>query len=115
MCTPPPPACRAVPATRRRCGRPVWWRSRALLSDLNGDNRDDLVVGSAKADRINVVGTKTTVVKDTGRVSCYSGQSQAELFSVPGKLASDYFGAAINVMGDVNGDGCQRCDCGRLG
>jgi hypothetical protein len=86
-----------------------------IASDLNGDNRDDLVVGSAKADRINVVGTKTTVVKDTGRVSCYSGQSQVELFSVPGKLASDYFGAAINVMGDVNSDGVSDVIVGAWG
>ena len=86
-----------------------------LISDLNGDNRDDLVVGSAKADRINVVGIKTTVVKDTGRVSCYSGQTQAELFSVPGKLTTDYFGAAINVMGDVNGDGFSDVIVGAWG
>jgi hypothetical protein len=81
----------------------------ALVQDLDGNNKDDVVVGSPKADRINVVNTKTgpktVTVKDTGRVSLHAGQNGSALFSAYGHSATDYFGAAVNTMGDVNSDG----------
>jgi hypothetical protein len=90
-----------------------------LAGDLNGDGGADIVAGVARADRINVVttktGEKTVIAKDAGRVIGYSGLNGSELFAWPGLLAGDYWGSAVNAGGDVNKDGINDLIIGAWG
>lgn len=83
----------------------------ALAGDLNRDGGAELIAGIAKADTTNVVttktGEKTVIAKDAGRLIGYSGLNGKELFAIPGLAAGDYYGWAVDVSGDVNGDGVK--------
>lgn len=87
----------------------------ALAKDLDGDGNDDLIVGVAKADHTNVVGKKNVLVKDAGLVTGYSGVNGAVLFNIPGILAGDFWGAAVNATGDINNDGVNDVIIGAWG
>ena len=87
----------------------------SAAGDLNSDGNDDIVAGVAKADRINVVGIKTVLAKDAGRVTAYSGLTGSTLFSIPGKLAGDFWGASVNALGDINNDGVNDVIVGASG
>ncbi len=63
--------------------------------DVNGDGRADLIVGARLDD---------TSGATTGRARVYSGIDGAELYSIPGDHASDFFGRAVGTAGDINGD-----------
>lgn len=82
---------------------------------LNNDTAADIVIGSGRADIINVVGTKTVKVKDVGAVNAYSGLSGAPLFTILGEKAGDYWGAAVDASQDINGDGYSDLAIGAWG
>lgn len=64
--------------------------------DVNGDGHADLIVGAE-----NASGSKELA----GRVTVFSGADGSELWSRDGKHAWDLLGSAVDVVGDVNGDG----------
>ncbi len=70
-----------------RVGQSVTW-----IGDVNGDAKDDYVVGSS--------GVSTA----GGRVRCYSGATGAALWTLNGPTNSE-LGFAVASMGDVTGDG----------
>ena len=70
--------------------------SLAIVSDVNNDNCDDILVGSP--------GVSTASGKASGRAQLFSGGSGTELWFMDGKAIKDNFGSAV-ASGDVNGDG----------
>ncbi len=69
--------------------------SLAALGDLNGDAVPDLAV-SAPGDLSG---------SDPGQVFVYSGIDGTLLYTLTGAAGGDEFGAAIDAMGDIDGDG----------
>ncbi len=69
--------------------------SLAAFGDLDGDQRDDLVIGARFAD---------LPAFDSGSVRVVSGQTGATLASFGGQAALDEFGYSVAGAGDVNGD-----------
>jgi len=67
----------------------------AGAGDVNGDGRDDLVVGAPQ----------TNVPLGRGYVRLYSGADGSLLRTLNGAAAGDRFGAAVAGAGDLNGDG----------
>ena len=65
-------------------------------ADLDGDGRDDLIIGAPFNDDH---GSKA------GRIYAYSGRNRALLWSRLGQHAGDQFGYAVASAGDMNGDG----------
>lgn len=64
-------------------------------SDVNGDGRPDVLVGSPDT--------------SNGNVTAYSGVNGASLGTVNGATAGDHFGAAVAGLGvDLDGDGKQE-------
>ena len=70
--------------------------SLAIVSDVNSDNYDDVLVGSP--------GVSTASGKASGRAQLFSGGSGDEMWSENGAAAKANFGSAV-ASGDVNGDG----------
>ena len=68
------------------------------ISDLNGDGRDEVLVGAWLAD-----GNGT----NAGRVYVHSGADGSVLDSLQGPLAGGVFGRDLTRMGDVNADGVE--------
>jgi hypothetical protein len=72
----------------------------AGLSDINGDGRGDIAIGSPGADPVGAPDA-------TGRIHVYSGASGAYLRGIgsPGAQTNGRFGASIAAVPDVNGNG----------
>ena len=64
--------------------------------DVNGDGRDDVIVG-ARWDDLH--GT------NSGTVTVYSGNGFAQLYQLKGDSAYDHLGTSVAGVGDVNRDG----------
>lgn len=72
----------------------------AILSDIDGDGRDELLIGAPGAG--NATGASTgTVEMHLGAASLATSADQ----NWYGRAAADAFGASIAVLGDVNLDG----------
>jgi hypothetical protein len=67
----------------------------ASIGDVDGDTTADLAVGAAPL----------TGVIAPGVVRVYSGRTRAELYSVSGEVAADWFGYAVAGIDDVDDDG----------
>ncbi len=80
-----------TPAVLTRMGTAV-----SGAGDVNGDGHADLIVGAENA---------STAKTQAGRVTVFSGADGSELWSVDGKHAWDLLGSAVDVIGDVTGDG----------
>lgn len=77
----------------------------AFAKDINGDGRDEVVVGTPNADHVSLIlGVKT--IKNVGSVRVYSpAHNNAVLYEFFGDRAGDGFGAAVLGVGDLNSDG----------
>ena len=67
----------------------------ANVGDLDGDGVDDFAVGTPRANVFSL----------TGRVIVYSGRTQNTLLQINGMQPFDDFGAAVDGIGDITGDG----------
>ena len=67
----------------------------AGAGDVNGDGRDDLIVGAPQ----------TNVLLGKGYARIFSGADGSVLRTLNGAAAGDRFGAAVAGAGDLNGDG----------
>ena len=65
--------------------------------DVNGDGRDDFIVGSPKADPPGK--------NNAGRAYVFSGTDGSLLHQKDGGAASDQFGISVSGVGDADGDG----------
>lgn len=75
------------------------WLGRAVAGagDVNGDGRDDVIVGAPKDD--------PTSGKDAGVAVLYDGASGQPWAQLAGEQAGDWFGYAVAGGGDLDGDG----------
>ena len=64
--------------------------------DVNGDGRDDLIVGAIEDNNNGFA---------SGAVHVFSGSDGSALYSFDGDSSFDYFGTSVSGAGDVNGDG----------
>ena len=78
-------------------GERLGW-SLAIVDDVDGDGKQDIVAGARYAD---------TGAVDSGRVVVFSGATGDKLRTLhpPNPGVSDYFGYAVAAAGDVSGDG----------
>ena len=74
--------------------------------DVDGDGHDDLIVGAQSA------GESAPLA---GRVTVFSGADGSEIWSRDGKHAWDLLGSAVDVVGDVDGDGVPDQVAGAYG
>ena len=65
--------------------------------DVNGDGRDDLIVGAPEDDNNDLL--------NSGSARVYSGATGNPLFTRNGTSEEDYFGISVSGAGDVTGDG----------
>ena len=79
-------------ATGDRFGNSV-----SLIGDLNGDAREDFIVGAYLADPGGTA--------DAGSAYVYSGTNGNLLYQNNGDGTGDEFGTSVSRAGDVNGDG----------
>ncbi|HEX5010548.1 MAG TPA: hypothetical protein VFY71_09110 [Planctomycetota bacterium] len=77
-------------------------RTVAVLGDVNGDGRGDLLVAAPFDGTSEASGSDGGYV---GSVHALSGVDGSELWSAQGEEPSELFGWAIAAAGDVNGDG----------
>ncbi|MCC6561906.1 MAG: FG-GAP repeat protein [Xanthomonadales bacterium] len=84
-------------------------RSVSAAGDINGDGRDDLIVGAYRADPNGsqsgssyVVFGKNTPFAATLALSALNG---SDGFRLDGVAAEDFSGRAVGAAGDINGDG----------
>ncbi len=82
---------------------------------LDGDTAADLVVGSGKADIVQLVNGKPVKVKDVGSVSVFSGITGSPLLTLFGESAGDYRGWALDASADANNDGYSDLAIGAWG
>ncbi len=68
----------------------------ANIGDMNGDGKDDVLVGAPGTDFNG---------NDTGSITVYSGADGLIQYSALGPKAGSRFGAAVAGGGDLNGDG----------
>ncbi len=69
----------------------------AVVSDINGDGKDEVLVGSPNANTI-------ASGKGSGSVQLFAGGTGVEEWSMDGSVVKDNFGSAV-ASGDINGDG----------
>ena len=69
------------------------------IPDVNGDGRDDLLVGAW---------TSSAGTPEGGRVSIYSGLDGSRLHDARGAVAGDNLGVDALPLGDLNGDGLRE-------
>ena len=67
------------------------------VGDINGDHRDDFLVGADFADGGGL--------EDSGSVFMYSGADGSLIFRLDGASKGDKFGGDISPSGDIDGDG----------
>ena len=72
--------------------------STALVGDLDGDGRSEILVGAHRADAAGV---------DSGLARVISGGDGSTLWTFPGAAPGDAFGLAVAGAGDVDGDGMR--------
>lgn len=65
--------------------------------DINGDGKNDFIVGAPQADLANFF-------TDAGSAYVYSGQTGGLLYRMNGFVAHDRFGSSVALIGDVNSD-----------
>ncbi|MCI0406397.1 MAG: T9SS type A sorting domain-containing protein [candidate division Zixibacteria bacterium] len=75
--------------------------------DVNGDGRDDFMVGAPNTDAAGQ--------PDAGWAGIYSGASGFLLHSLRGDSAGDLFGRSVAGLGDVDGDGRDDVMAGAIG
>jgi len=63
---------------------------------VNGDGKDDLVVGAWQ---------HASAAPSGGRLAVHSGQDGSFLYSITGKVAGETLGFDTTGIGDINGDG----------
>jgi len=70
----------------------------SIIGDINGDGRQDFIVGVPYSRDNNTVG---------GRVDVFDGETGAVLYSLtpPLPVDGDQFGITVDDLGDINGDG----------
>lgn len=69
--------------------------------DVDGDGRDDVIVGAYKADIAN-----PTLIANAGSATVYSSDRDWYLHhQFTGSAANDYFGFSVSAVGDINVDG----------
>ncbi|MDH3299192.1 MAG: FG-GAP-like repeat-containing protein [Acidimicrobiia bacterium] len=90
-----------TPAVLTRMGTAV-----SGAGDVNGDGHDDLIVGSQSASVSKAL---------AGQVTVFSGADGSELWSRNGTHAWDLLGSAVDVIGDVTGDGVPDQVAGAYG
>jgi len=76
---------------------PQFGTSVSFVNDIDGDGKDDVVIGHESA----VVNGLVLV----GAVFCFSGGTGAQLYQWEGTSAKDYFGSDLSTTGDINNDG----------
>jgi hypothetical protein len=64
---------------------------------VNGDGKDDFIVGADLADPGNKL--------NAGSAYVHSGADRSLLWQVDGAAAGDFLGVSVSNAGDVNGDG----------
>ncbi len=69
----------------------------ASAGDVDGDGTPDIILGAYGADPGSI--------EMAGSAYIYSGRNGTLLYTLNGGAAGDFFGAAVNSAGDVNGDG----------
>ena len=76
------------------------------LGDVNGDNYDDIIIGSGFNDQIDNNAGKVYIIfgKETGLWGTDVSMANADA-SYLGELADDWTGHRVAGVGDVNGDG----------
>ena len=80
---------------------PEFGRAVAGGGDVDGDGRDDLIVGIPGFD----VPTSGGQLTDAGRIYVFSGATGRVLYQLDGSQPGDRLGAAVAVDGDADGDG----------
>ena len=73
----------------------------AILSDVDGDGLDDLVVGAPLQ---SIPGSQGTDF-DVGRVHVLSGADGSPLYTLDGLSEDDRFGWSVAAVGDIDADG----------
>jgi len=68
----------------------------AGVGDVDGDGRDDVLIGAPAADPSGLT--------DAGAAYLYSGSTGALLASFDGQMDNDHFGGTVAGLGDVDGD-----------
>ena len=68
----------------------------ACAGDVNGDDYDDLIVGSYRNDAMG---------KGAGRAYLFTGPNGTQVSMFTGEAGGDWFGYSVSSAGDVNGDG----------
>jgi VCBS repeat-containing protein len=82
----------------------------AGIGDINGDGRDDLLIGALSADPTGRTDAGVSYVV-YGRLGGFGASldlanlTAAQGFAITGVNAFDYSGASVQAAGDVNGDG----------
>jgi FG-GAP repeat protein len=72
-------------------------RAAAAVGDVDGDGREDLVLGAPNAD--------PGFLPNSGRATVHSGATGAVLLTVNGPSSSAALGTSVAGLGDVDGDG----------